>query len=324
MKPWIVIEHTPQQPVAAQGTAGGRMFGPGEPPYWEIRWVDPEGTGTSSYELTPSKRLDRHVVRLLAPNPGLMTGPGTNTYLVGEQEVAIIDPGPADPRHLAAIHKAGDGRIRFIICTHTHPDHCSAAAALAQATGASLIGRSAPETEHDVGLAFDRIVEDGETVEVDGLSLRAVRTPGHASNHVCFLLERTGMLFSGDHIVQGSTVVISPPDGNMHAYLASLRRLASLNASVLAPGHGYLLGHPQAEAERLIQHRLGREDKVREALRAAGGSARLETLLPLVYNDVPDVLHPIAVHSLKAHLDKLVEDGEVSSAEDRYLIGRPA
>jgi glyoxylase-like metal-dependent hydrolase (beta-lactamase superfamily II) len=320
----MVTEHMPQQQVAAQGTAGSRLFGPGDPPYWEIRWVDPEGTGTSSYELTPFKRLDRHVVRLLAPNPGLMTGPGTNTYLVGEGEVAVIDPGPADPHHVAAILKAGEGRIRFILCTHTHPDHCSAATALATATGASLIGRSAPTTEHDVALAFDRIVEDGEAVEVDGLRLRAVRTPGHASNHVCFLLEHTGMLFSGDHIVQGSTVVIAPPDGNMRAYLDSLRRLASVKSGVLAPGHGYLLGHPQAEAERLIQHRLGREDKVRRALRAAGGSVRLETLLPRVYNDVPEVLHPIAIHSLKAHLDKLVEDGEVSSAEDRYSMGRPA
>lgn len=310
--------------VAAQGPGGPKLFGPGDAPYWEIRWVDREGTGASGYDLTHGvpKQLDRHVRRVLAGNPGLMTGPGTNTYLVGEREVAVIDPGPDDPAHVAAILAAAPGRIRLIVCTHTHTDHCSGAKALAQATGATLIGRSAPDTPHDAPLAFDRSVEDGETIEVDGLALRAVRTPGHASNHVCFLLESTGMLFSGDHIVQGSTVVIWPPDGSMRAYLESLERLAGLESTVIAPGHGYLLGEPRAQAERLVRHRLAREDKVRHALRAAGGSARLEALLPRVYDDVPEVLHPIATHSLKAHLDKLVDDGEVSCAGGLYASKR--
>lgn len=322
----MVTELTPQESVAAQGAAGRRLFGPADAPYWEIRWVDPEGTGASGYELTPEtlKRLDRHVTRVLAGNPGLMTGPGTNTYLVGEREVAVIDPGPDDPAHVAAILAAGAGRIRLILCTHTHVDHCSAAVALAKATGATLIGRAAPETDHDVRLSFDRTVADGDTVQIDGLLLRAVHTPGHASNHVCFLLESTGMLFSGDHIVQGSTVVIWPPDGNMRAYIDSLRRLAALDIAVLAPGHGYLLGDPRLQAQRLIRHRLARESKVRLALQEAGGGASLAMLLPRVYDDVPAALHPVAAHSLQAHLEKLVEDGEVSCAGDRYSLARAA
>jgi glyoxylase-like metal-dependent hydrolase (beta-lactamase superfamily II) len=249
-----------------------------------------------------------------------MTGPGTNTYLVGARELVVIDPGPADSAHLEAILASGAGRIRFILCTHTHLDHCSGAMALARATGATLVGRTAPETGHDLPLPFDRIVEDGETVEADGLSLRCLLTPGHASNHVCFLLECTGMLFTGDQIVQGSTVVIWPPDGNMRSYLGSLERLACLDTAVLAPGHGYLLGEPREQAMRLVRHRFGREDKVRHALRAAGGSAMLMTLLPRVYDDVPATLHPLAARSLEAHLDKLVEDGEVRLAGGRYFL----
>lgn len=319
-----MAELTTQQTVTAQGAGGPRVLGPADPAYWEVCWVDPHGTGTSSCELIPEvpTRLDRHVTRILAANPGVMTGPGTNTYLVGGRDVAVIDPGPQDAAHVAAILASGAGRIRLILCTHTHHDHCSAATALAAATGAQLIGRSAPETDHDTWLRFDRIIEDGETVEVDGLVLRAVRTPGHASNHVCFYLESTGMLFSGDHIVQGSTVVIWPPDGSMRAYIESLHRLAALKSAVLAPGHGYLLGEPRMQAERLVRHRLARESKVRLALQAAGGRASLKTLLSHVYDDVPAALHPVAQHSLQAHLDKLIEDAEVSCSGDCYRLER--
>jgi glyoxylase-like metal-dependent hydrolase (beta-lactamase superfamily II) len=268
-------------------------------------------------------KLDRYVTRLVAPNAGVMTGPGTNTYLVGEREIAVIDPGPEDASHVRAILAAGAGRIRWILCSHTHLDHASSAATLKKATGAKIAamakvgtGTPAPGGEHDVRLVLDQSLADGDAVELDGFSLRAVHTPGHASNHLCFLLPETGMLFTGDHVMQGSTVVIGPPDGNMRAYLRSLRRLLELDTAVLAPGHGYLIQDPHAEAERLIEHRLRREDKVRHALLEAGGPAPLATLLPRVYNDVPQTLHPIAAKSLQAHLDKLVEDGEV-----RYVGG---
>jgi glyoxylase-like metal-dependent hydrolase (beta-lactamase superfamily II) len=266
-------------------------------------------------------KLDRYVTRLVAPNPGVMTGPGTNTYLIGEQELAVIDPGPDDAAHVRAILDAGAGRIRWILCSHTHLDHASAAATLKKATGAKIAamaktGTPAPGAEHDIRLVLDRPLADGDTIELDGLSLRALHTPGHASNHLCFLLLQTGMLFTGDHVMQGSTVVIGPPDGNMRSYLQSLRRLLELEIAVLAPGHGYLIHDPHAEAARLIEHRLRRESKVREALLEAGGIAPLATLLSRVYNDVPPTLHPIAAKSLQAHLDKLVEDGEV-----RYVGG---
>ena len=268
-------------------------------------------------------RLDRYVTRLVARNAGVMTGPGTNTYLVGERELAVIDPGPEDAAHVRAILEAGAGRIRWILCSHTHLDHASSAMTLKKATGAKIAamakagtGPSPPAGEHDVKLVLDQPLADGDSVGLDGLSLRAIHTPGHASNHLCFLLPETGMLFTGDHVMQGSTVVIGPPDGNMRAYLQSLRRLLELQIAVLAPGHGYLIHDPHAEAEHLIEHRLRRENKVREALLEAGGSAPLATLLPRVYSDVPQTLHPIAAKSLQAHLDKLVEDGEV-----RYVGG---
>jgi glyoxylase-like metal-dependent hydrolase (beta-lactamase superfamily II) len=268
-------------------------------------------------------KLDRYVTRLVAPNAGVMTGPGTNTYLVGERELAVIDPGPEDAAHVRAILDAGAGRIRWILCSHTHLDHASSAASLKKATGAKIAAMAQAETgtpppagEHDVKLVLDQPLADGDAVELDGFSLRAIHTPGHASNHLCFLLPETGMLFTGDHVMQGSTVVIGPPDGNMRAYLHSLRRLLGLEIAVLAPGHGYLIHDPHAEAERLIEHRLRRESKVRQALLEAGGSAPLASLLPRVYNDVPQTLHPIAAKSLQAHLDKLVEDGEV-----RYVGG---
>jgi glyoxylase-like metal-dependent hydrolase (beta-lactamase superfamily II) len=268
------------------------------------------------------RKLDRYVTRLVAPNPGIMTGPGTNTYLVGEQQLAVIDPGPADAAHLEAILAAGAGRIRWILCTHTHLDHAAAATSLQQATGAKIAAMTkvagVAGGEHNVRLVLDQPLTEGDTVELEGLSVRAVHTPGHASNHLCFLLPETGMLFTGDHVMQGSTVVIEPPDGNMRAYLESLRRLLALEIDTLAPGHGYLIENPHAEAERLIEHRLGRESKVRQALLEAGGSATLATLLPRVYNDVPQTLHPLAARSLRAHLEKLIEDGELRCVGEKY------
>jgi len=311
----------------AAGAAGPRKFRPGEPPYAELSWVGRRQPGELNYDLLPGvpRKLDPYVTRLIAPNAGVLTGPGTNTYLVGERELAVIDPGPDDAAHIKAIVAAGAGRIRWIMCSHTHMDHASGVASLQKATGARIAAmprpsglRSDPEAEHDVSLVLDQAVADGDMVALGDCSLRAVFTPGHASNHVCFLLSETGMLFTGDHIMQGSTVVIWPPDGNMRAYLQSLRRLLSLQLSILAPGHGYLIGAPHAEAERLIQHRLAREVKVRDALLASGGNATLNALLPRVYNDIAPMLLPVAARSLQAHLDKLVEDGEVRRVGERY------
>ena len=174
-------------------------------------------------ELRPGVR------RLTAPNPGMMTGPGTNCYLVGTDEIVVIDPGPADDAHIDAIVEAGGGRIRGIALTHTHIDHWPATPALKERTGAEVVAFVAKD-----GLEVDRTLADGDVVGAGDATLTAVHTPGHASNHVCFWDADRSVLFTGDHVMSGSTVVIAPPDGDMAAYLASLERVRALQPEALA------------------------------------------------------------------------------------------
>jgi glyoxylase-like metal-dependent hydrolase (beta-lactamase superfamily II) len=302
------------------GKDGEKIFRRIDPQYHEIHWCDPEETGTTTYDIVPGepKRLDRLVTRLTAPNPGAMTGPGTNTYLVGTDELAVIDPGPALAAHIEKILSTGKDKIRWILCTHTHLDHSPAAAALKAATGAQVLGRSAPAGQ-DATFRPDRVLEHGERVAIPGATLRAIHTPGHASNHLCYLLEETRMLLTGDHVMQGSTVVINPPDGDMRAYLASLESLLAEDIAIIAPGHGYLIGAPHKEIRRLVAHRLARERKVRLALERLR-QASLEQLLPLVYDDVPERMHRWAARSLTAHLDKLVADGVVRAERSGFTL----
>ncbi len=299
-----------------------RLFRRADAPYFEIHWSDPDEKGDTCFVIQPGipKRLDRHVTRLTAPNPGMMTGPGTNTYLVGESEIAVIDPGPALDSHIAKILDIGAGRIRWILTTHTHMDHSPASAALKAATGAQVLGMRAPAgASQDQAYAPDRIPGDGERLSLGNLHLRAIHTPGHASNHLCYLLEETRMLFTGDHVMQGSTVVINPPDGDMRAYLASLERLLAVDIAIIAPGHGYLIGAPHNEVKRLVAHRLAREAKVVTALQRCG-EATLEELVAQVYDDVSPKIHPVAMRSLTAHLDKLVVEGRARQASGRYIL----
>jgi len=302
----------------AQGKEGAKLFRRADPQYFEIHWSDPDETGETTYDLAPGvpKRLDRWVRRIIAPNPGVMTGPGTNTYLVGEGDLAVIDPGPAIASHVEKILE--QGKIRWILCTHTHQDHSPAAAMLKAASGAQLLGRPAPEGQ-DATFKPDFALENGQRVDLGVVALRAIHTPGHASNHLCYLLEQTKMLFTGDHVMQGSTVVINPPDGDMRAYLHSLEKLLGEDIAIIAPGHGYLVGAAQQELRRLIAHRLGRERKVVRALEKLG-EASVEELLPVVYDDVPARIHRVAARSLTAHLDKLAADGTVRAAGERYTL----
>jgi glyoxylase-like metal-dependent hydrolase (beta-lactamase superfamily II)/8-oxo-dGTP pyrophosphatase MutT (NUDIX family) len=302
----------------AQGREGARVFRRGEAPYFEIHWSDPGESGQTTYDLTPGvpKRLDRLVTRLIAPNPGMMTGPGTNTYLVGGDELAVIDPGPAIDSHIERI--LAFPNIKWVLCTHTHFDHSPAAAAIKAATGAQVIGRPAPPGQ-DASFAPDVVPLDAQRIRLGTALFKVLHTPGHASNHLCYLLEQTGMLFTGDHVMQGSTVVINPPDGSMRAYLASLERVLAEEAAILAPGHGYLIGEPRHEIRRLIQHRMKREGKVIEALRALG-EASVEQLVPLAYDDVPARLHGVAARSLTAHLHKLVADGAARAKGERFTL----
>ena len=307
----------------ALGKEGEKVFRRIDPQYFEIHWSDPEETGTTTYDLVAGepKRLDRYVTRLTAPNPGMMTGPGTNTYIVGEKDHAVIDPGPDIATHIEKI--LAFGNIKWILCTHTHMDHSPAAAAIKKATGAQLLGRPAPAGQ-DATFKPDHVLDHGQRVHIGemsgGISLRAIHTPGHASNHLCYMLEQTKMLFTGDHVMQGSTVVINPPDGDMRAYLASLQKLADEeDIAIIAPGHGYLIGAPKKELARLIAHRRAREEKVVNAL-VKIGPASVEELLPLVYDDVPVRVHRVAARSLTAHLDKLTADGAVRSSGERYAL----
>ncbi|MGE0873677.1 MAG: MBL fold metallo-hydrolase [Burkholderiales bacterium] len=303
-----------------------QLHGRSDPAYFEIHWCDPEETGNSIVALKADvpKRLDDFVTRVIAPNPGMMTGPGTNAYLVGKGDLAVIDPGPDVAAHRDALLAAGAGRIRWILCTHTHVDHSPGAAALKQATGAQVLGMPAPPGgSQDRNFAPDRVPVHGERIALGGVTLRAIHTPGHASNHLCYLLEETGMLFTGDHVMQGSTVVINPPDGNMRAYLDSLEQAIGLQPAILAPGHGYLIGDPGKEIRRLIAHRLKREAKVLDAVRALG-EASADELLPRVYDDVSPRLHQVAARSLAAHLGKLVEEGRIALEAGRYRVERAA
>jgi glyoxylase-like metal-dependent hydrolase (beta-lactamase superfamily II) len=255
--------------------------------------------------------LEPALVRLTAPNPGTMTGPGTNSYLVGTDELVVVDPGPDDDGHVDALAVAGQGRIRTIVVTHTHPDHAPAAAALAARTGAQVVGFAARD-----GFEPDVEADDGFAVRVPGATLRAVFTPGHASDHLCWLLEEEGLVFSGDHVMQGSTVVIAPPDGDMARYLASLRLLHDLEPSMraIAPGHGSVIEEPGAVVDGIVVHRLGREAKVADAL-AAARTATVDDLVPLVYADVDEARHPVARFSLWAHLRKLGDEGRARAGD---------
>ncbi len=255
------------------------------------------------------------VRRLTAPNPGVMTGPGTNTYLLGHDELALIDPGPELEAHREAILTAVGDRLRWIFCTHTHRDHSPLARVLRAATGARVYGYGVTPDDgrQDEQFAPDQALHDGDIVTCGEYRLRAVHTPGHASNHLCYLLEDRGVLFTGDHVMQGSTVVISPPDGDMQAYLDSLQRLLTLPVGALAPGHGHVIETPQEEVRRLIAHRMRREEKVHATLQRVG-PATLEQLVIHAYDDVPPRIHHVALRSLHASLIRLESKGLAANA----------
>lgn len=272
-------------------------------------------------EIVPGQvtQISELVRRVTAPNPGVMTGPGTNSYIVGQREIALIDPGPESAKHLAVLLEAVGGQLKWILCTHTHRDHSPCAHALKRETGAELLGfATVPDDgRQDTDFRPDRALVEGDVLKTDEYTLRAVHTPGHASNHLCYLLEGSGLLFTGDHVMQGSTVVISPPDGDMTAYLESLERVLTLQVTAIAPGHGRVIEKPHDEVRRLVAHRLKREQKVLDALKRKNPGT-LDELVTLVYDDVPERLHPVARRSLAAHLIKLERDGRAEEEGGRW------
>jgi len=269
-------------------------------------------------EMPPFSELAPGLRRLVAPNPSMMTGPGTNTYLFGSKEVAVLDPGPAMDRHVETVQKVANAPIRWVLVTHTHPDHSPAASLLAAATGAELLGMPAPEGKHqDDTFVADRVLEDGDQLTTEEFTIEAVHTPGHASNHLCYRHVAENWLFTGDHVIDGSTVVIDPPDGNMKHYLHSLRRVKDLQCRAIAPGHGELIQDPDRAIDWIIEHRLEREQKVAAAL-AANPNLTTRELVPFVYKDVDKRLYAWAERSLLAHLLKLEDDGAARRAAERW------
>jgi glyoxylase-like metal-dependent hydrolase (beta-lactamase superfamily II) len=275
-------------------------------------------------------RLSPLVSRVLAPNPGPFTFKGTGVYIVGaDAGVAVIDPGPDLPEHLAALKRViGSRRVSHILVTHTHRDHSPAAAMLKAWSGARTYGLPLAATAtsgegmvdeaHDHDFMPDVRVEDGMRIADDGFLLECVMTPGHTANHVCFALTDEKALFSGDHVMGWSTSVIAPPDGNMGQYLASLEKLRARDDRILYPTHGSPITAPREWLAELLAHRRMREAQIVDALRL--GASPIALLVERLYPDIAPALWPAAAQQIKAHLDHLTEKGAVTRDGERYSL----
>jgi glyoxylase-like metal-dependent hydrolase (beta-lactamase superfamily II) len=271
-------------------------------------------------EMPAFSELAPGIRRMLAPNPSMMTGPGTNTYLFGVNEIAVLDPGPNIAAHLTAIREQAGGQIRWILATHTHADHSPGVAALAEITGAEVLGMRAPNAaHHDLTFVPGRTLADGDNLETDEFVLEAIHTPGHASNHLCFRHQETNWVFTGDHVIDGATVVINPPDGNMNDYLTSLEKVKALQPAALLPGHGERIDKPGEIIDWIVQHRLEREAKILAVVKEHPQLTTRE-LVPYVYEDIPEKLYVWAERTLQAHLIKLEDDLATTMETGRWKI----
>ena len=311
------------------GTLAGKeaRYMEGDMPYGELALVCPDGQIVHPLDWQTERPVPllRNVQRLTAPNPGVMTGPGTNSYLVGDPATGYIaiDPGPADADHLDKLWRAAGGDIRMIVCTHSHADHAPGAAPLqalcVQAGRARppILGLpSAPTARAASAFTPDRPLQNHELLTLSGQApdgkithtLQVIHTPGHAANHLCLLLVEDALLFSGDHILNGSTTVIDPPDGNMADYLDSLNRLdaacAEHGVEFILPAHGYVLGDALGAIAKLKAHRLAREAKVLAAMQALPGGS-MDDWVRHAYDDVPPRMWPVAQRSLLAHVERI-------------------
>jgi len=276
-----------------------------------------------------AEQLEPLVRRVLAPNPSPFTFTGTETYVVGAGAgVAVIDPGPNDLDHLAALMAAiGEARVLAICCTHTHRDHSPAAAPLKVLTGAPIIGcdflalaDEGPRADapFDLTYAPDRVLRDGEQISGPDWTLVAVATPGHTSNHLCFALEESGALFTGDHVMGWSTTVIAPPDGDMASYMASLDKLYVRTDRVYYPAHGRQIDKPRQLVRGMIGHRRQRERQIARLL--GEGLTHIDAMVPRMYKGVDQRLWPAAGRSVLAHLIELEAKGQVSRVEETWSI----
>jgi glyoxylase-like metal-dependent hydrolase (beta-lactamase superfamily II) len=268
--------------------------------------------------MTPGRpeRLDEATTLVLAPNPSFMTLEGTNTYLLGAPgsgEVVVVDPGPDDLDHRAAVEAAADERdaeIVAVVLTHHHADHAEAAG-WAAAWGVPLHAFTPRLIRAEAGP-----LRDGDVLAAAGVAIEAVHTPGHSSDHLCLRLADGDAVLTGDHVLGRGTTIVAWPDGDMTAYLASLERLAALSAGALYPGHGPVVRDAAGKVAEYLEHRRAREAEVVAAVRAGDGTPA--EVVARVYADVDPVLHPAAERSVRAHLDKLVDEGGVRLEGDRY------
>jgi recombination protein RecT len=311
------------------GTLAGKeaRYMEDEMPFGELALVCPDGQIVHALDWQTERPVPllRNVMRLTAPNPGVMTGPGTNSYLVGDPATGFIaiDPGPADTEHLDKLWRAAGGDIRMIVCTHSHPDHSPGAAPLqamcVQAGKAQppILGLPSAATARAASeFTPDRSLQNNELLTLAGQApegkithtLQVIHTPGHAANHLCLLLVEDALLFSGDHILNGSTTVVDPPDGNMADYLDSLDRLdaacAEHSVEFILPAHGYVLGNARGAIARLKAHRLAREAKVLAAMQALPQGS-MDDWVQRAYDDVPPRMWPVAQRSLLAHVERI-------------------
>jgi recombination protein RecT len=294
-----------------------------ELPFGELELLSPDGQIVHALDWQHQQPVPllKNVQRLTAPNAGFMTGPGTNSYLVGDAASGYIaiDPGPDDRAHIERLWRAAGGDIRLIVCTHSHPDHSPGAGPLQQLCGgkAPILGLpSQPTAQPGHRFTPERALQDQELLQLTGQTpagelthtLRVIHTPGHAANHLCLLLQEDGLLFSGDHILGGSTTVINPPDGDMTAYLDSLDKLdaacAASDVRFILPAHGHVLGFARQTIAQLKAHRLAREAKVRAAMQAAPEGS-LDDWVALAYDDAPERARQMAKRSLLAHVQRL-------------------
>ncbi len=293
----------------------------------------------SEWPVGRAEVLEPLVRRVLAPNPSPYTFTGTQTYIVGAgADVAVIDPGPygsgdavgmESEGHVEAILAAvGDARIAAIVCTHTHRDHSPATRPLKAATGAPIIG-CAPLTLDDDGpradaafdadYAPDRVLADGERISGDGWTLETVATPGHTSNHLCYSVVESGALFTGDHVMGWSTSVVSPPDGDMAAYMASLQKLHDREDRVLYPAHGPQIDNPRQLVRGMMGHRRQRERQIVRLLEESGPHA-IPEFVSAMYKGLDARLHGAAGRSVLAHLIDLERQGRVAVEGERWMI----
>lgn len=274
--------------------------------------------------------LSPRVSRLLARNPGPFTFKGTGVYIVGGRDIAVIDPGPDLPEHLDALRRAIAGkRVSHILVTHTHSDHSPAARPLKEWTGAPTYafgphgsGKAEDGVKMEEGGDMDFVpdvrVKDGDIINGDGFTFECVYTPGHTSNHMCFALKEEKALFTGDHIMGWSTTVVTPPDGDMAQYMASVKKLIARDDEILYPTHGAPVTDPKPFLKAYLEHRVDRENQILACI--GDGVETIPAMVARMYVDVDKRLHPAASRSVLAHLIQLVNEGRVTKTGERYSL----